>query len=434
MSLLIYNGVSLPYPLTTQFTQEAVRDDSPGGIPTDWICTKFDITVQTIINADYILSLAPDIAGTTSNPVDIMKVIRSRLLAQRKVLSFTMNGRELIPAILPGNKGGVDVRNGPQPQSCTIMELTNTSFLMTYRIVAHYWENNKVTTTNDVLTVTNRTTSPILFNRWTETVDMDSCQMSTRTREGKFMIRSDNSQGRIADEMRNQMAVVSLPEGFLRASSRYTVSTDGLAIAYTVVDKEVFKMPPQPAFEAEGEYTESCNKAGAIRYADVRVKLKGDNSNKATRGRQDELVVAVFSIVTIKLRSRGAGILLEKNQKEPNGLIESFSIRTWMYENIVECSARVMFKFNGVLLFNAPGVRSNVTFTPLSDFVDYSPLYQARGTANLLLQAAAYYDPNLQTSSLRPAATTLVDGPVLDGDIKIQMPGVQPGKAGKDGE
>lgn len=434
MSELTYNGVSLPYPLTTQFTQEAVDDDAPGGLPTDWISLKFDITVQTIINASYLEMLAPGLVGRTTNPADIMQRLRTNLMTKRKALSFKFNGKELIPKVQLGNKGTVDARNGPSPQSCTFMELTDTTFLMTYRIVAYYWEANLFqTTAAGNLAIVNLPSATVLFNRWTETVEFDNCQMATRTREGKFMIRSDNSQGRIADEMREQMAVTSIPPGFLRASSRYTVSPDGLAIAYTIIDKEAYKMPPPPAFEAEGEYTESCGKLGAIRHAEMRVKLKGDNSLRSGVDKQPQLILACFAVIFQKLKMRGAGVLLERGQTSPNGTLESFSMRVWLYENIVECNARVMFRFNKSLLFGGPHPIGAITTTPLStDIKQYTPAYRGRGHSNILLQAASYYDPTIG-GILGPGKENNISLDVHVGNQDQQMPGKAPGQAGKDG-
>lgn len=128
MSVLSYNGVYLPYSFTTGFRQEAVYDDMSG---TDWILTRFDIQIQCVVNADYATQLAPELVGIqTRSAADVMNIIRSRLLKPRKRLSFKFNGVELIPQPQEGigSPGDVDARNGPQPQSCILIELTNTAF------------------------------------------------------------------------------------------------------------------------------------------------------------------------------------------------------------------------------------------------------------------------------------------------------------------
>lgn len=434
MPTLVYNNVALPYPLSSQFTQEAVYDDTPGGSPTDWTCMKFDIGVQCLINSSYLALLAPDLIvngqPTTNNAADIMSVIRSRLMQPRKSLSMKFNSRELLPRKLPTNTGFVDARNGPMPQSCVITQMHNTTFLLTYRIVAHYWENNKVTPGGNPLIV-NRPTSIVLSNRWTESVEMNECMMSTRTREGKFMIRSDNAQGQIADEVRSQMAVVSIPEGFLRTSHRYSQSSDGLSLSYTLVDKEVFKMPPEPAFDAEGDYSESCNRLGVVRYADCRVILKGAKTTA-----QDQLVLAAIAVAVSKLKINGAGIIPAAGETKANGILDSFNVRAWLYENKVECAIRAQFRRNKRTLFGTPGTRANFVATPLSDDVTVTPPYRDRGSANLLLQAAAYYDPNIFNNKLVNAPITSEQNlRTTIGDRQVQTQGGKiPGRAGADGE
>jgi hypothetical protein len=55
MSLVTYNGVVLPYPMHSQFSQEAVKDESG----TDWMYLKFDIAVQCVVSSDYMRLLCP---------------------------------------------------------------------------------------------------------------------------------------------------------------------------------------------------------------------------------------------------------------------------------------------------------------------------------------------------------------------------------------
>ena len=398
MSVVTYNNVSLPYCFITNLRQEVVYDDE-GGV--DWFCTKFDVEVQSVLNSNYLSLIAPSLVGTTTNPVDIMNVIRSSLLKPRRSLSITFNGVQLIPAQTAGS-GLVDVRNGPKPQSCIITQLTNTTFLVTYRIVAHYWENNNLTGSSPA--VSNQSGNNVLYNRWTETVDIDKQNYTRRTREGKFVIRSDNASGVIADQLRNQMAVVGVPQGFLRESASYTVSPDGLAIQYRIVDKEQFKMPPSPAFEPNGEYIETSTYKGVHRYAECRVALKGD---KVTN--QSDLIEKAVQVASSKLAIA--------NSDAPGttdiALLERAVVRVNMYDNEVECVMRAMLKpaggssgsemtgdgrKDGVWGFRYDGM----AITPFSEQPIAPPNYLNRGTASLLLQAAAYWDPSLGGTQLDP--------------------------------
>ncbi len=138
MSLLSYNGVFLPYSTATQFDQRALRDESD----TDWYLTEFNIKAQCVVNKNYLGLLAPDLAPggvpVTDNAAAIMAAIRTRLMQHRRRLSFTFNGVELIPQPQQGVPGTVDAQNGPKPQSCQIVQLTNVTFLIVYHIIARY--------------------------------------------------------------------------------------------------------------------------------------------------------------------------------------------------------------------------------------------------------------------------------------------------------
>lgn len=410
MALVTYNEVSLPYGFITQFDQQAVLDDKG---QTDWILTKFDVQVQSIVNVNYLSLITPDPAlinpnlqtARPRNAADIMNVIRSRLLEPRKNLSVKFNGIELIPSRFLN----IDAHNGPFPQQCTITELTNETFLFSFHVIAHYWENNKITPGRLSGVVENQDGAKVLYNRWEESVSIDECMMSTRTRSGKFMIRSDIvNDTRIADEIRTQMAITGVPQGFLRERSDYTQDPSGLAISYTLVDREVFKMPPAPAFRADGQFSTTVVKA-AKRTSTVSVRLKGAKNTP-----QNKLVEAAIHVCAEKLNL--SGLMIGKLYKK--ALILQAQITVDMYRNEVACSMTGMLK----PMSSQDGKSKNaailgliipdITTTPGSDNVQYQPTYQDRGTAGILLQAAAYYDPSFIGSKLNPQTGQMTNGDV----------------------
>lgn len=392
----------LPYARIQEFRQEAVYDE---GSHTDWVKTKFDIRCECALNANYLEIIVPNLVYTSDpNAAQIMKTIRTMLLKPRKTLSVKFNNLELIPQNLD-LVGTVDASNGPQPQTCQIIQMNNVTFLCIYHIVAHYWEKNVVRGAGNE--VVNQPGATVLFNRWSETVDIDNRNFTKRTRSGRFVIRTDNKEGFIADQVRNQMAVVGVPKGFLRDSSTYTVDPGGLGIDYRVTDKEAYKMPPKPAFEASGKFTEIGTTNGAIRHGEVDVRLRGDRFTN-----QAELIETAVAVCSSKLDLNGK-----------ISILESITLSVDMYENDVECRMRAMFR---------PGTRDNAkdrisgvaaldlneaTFTPFSDGVDYQPQYFTRGSASLLLQAAAYYDPSFAA--------------VFDPKTGQFTTGLEPGQAGE---
>lgn len=362
---------------------------------TDFHVTKFDIQVQAVLNAAYLAELVPDVVATAGNEgftgsaADIMNMIRKRLLVPRRVLSFQFNGIELIPRIT-GLRGYVDAQNGPKPQFCSITPVTNETFLLQYHIIAHYWECPSIDPDEDPL-VANRASGPVLFNRWTERVEIDDKNYSKRTREGKFMIRSDNPQGLTVDRLRAEMVSVGVPQGFLRESSEYAVTPDGLALEYRVVDQEVFILPPAPAFKAEGEYIETSTRFDAKRHGEVRVHLVGDK--KADKAKLLEKAVQI-----------GASKLYTRNFANNTflGVLEYATFKIELYENDVEIRFRALLNPDSDnsgrgRIQELWGFRlDKIAETPLSTAGTIAPAYTLRGNVPLLLQAAAYYDPCLQ--------------------------------------
>ncbi len=325
------------------FDQRVLYEDQGG---TDWYVTKFDITAQAVLNIDMLNLVAPDLEGDLSpaNAAEVMNYIRTRLLRPRRKLSVKFNDVELIPAVQEGcntneARGRIDAKNGPMPQACVVNQLNNTTFLITYNITAHYWEN--VDPADGPISqgrAPNRIGNNVLYNRWSETVDIDNCEMTKqRIREGKFAIRSDNASGAIADQLRAQFAVVGVPPGFLRQSSNYTVTPDGLAIQYRVVDTECYKYPPKPAYEASGEYTESSSHNDALRYGECRVTLRG-----AKLTSQAKLIETAVAVCHTKIGISGVPGKINTTLRSV-GIPQSTYIRVNLWENVVEAYARVMF-------------------------------------------------------------------------------------------
>lgn len=446
---MTYNGIQLPLPITTSFRQEAVYEESQ----TDWYCTRFTIGVQCVLNVAYLEITTGPNTVPFQNPAQIMNVLRSLLLKPRKTLSFKVQGVEMIPLAEGGILGTVDAQNGPQPKHCLITQLTPTTFLLDYLVVAHYW----VSSPGDG-TATNNAGSPVLFNRWTEVVDFDDLQFTRRTREGEIRIRSDNVQGLTPDSLRDNLANLSVPYNFLRKSSRYELSKDGLSLRYRIVDQEVYKMPPAgaalspagicQAFRAEGEYEEFIGgKQKQFRVISVRVRLYG---NRATD--QNDLVVYATTIGMGKLQEnlgvsntgKAATITATLGtQKTINPYSTNLGIKVWMYDNIVEFTAQTLANLHRERISKVPGYANTpIVYTPLSDAVDAAtnkPPYSHYGVAQLFMRAASYWDPNMPgVPTLVPGQGATLGNSLVTGATSIGQfpnlympgPGILPGQAG----
>lgn len=375
MSVFIYNDITIPYALISNFSQEAVYDESD----TNKLYTKFDITVQGVLNADYASTIGGGAAAAMTG-AQLMNQIRARLLTPRKTLQITFGGTNIIPTAQANTT--VDSKNGPHPQAVSITQLQTNTFLVQFRIVTHWTET---ASGPDGAGATGGGT--VISNRWTETQSIDFANFSTRTRTGKIIIRSDNPNGSVPDNVRESMAVVGVPIGFLRESSSYTVSTDGLQLDYSVTDKEVFYMPPAPAFRARGKYIETTARNGAMRYGTVSLTLWGDKATK-----QSALLQTAIQVAASHILQRGP----EGGGQNKITKIESSCLEVDMYENVVRVEMRVLMAANGKQQFNknAGFIANRATQAPRGSTNSTPvPNYQARGTTNMLIQAAAYYDP-----------------------------------------
>ncbi|MDE2098092.1 MAG: hypothetical protein KGL39_12635 [Patescibacteria group bacterium] len=406
MSIVKYNGITLPYSHITNVSQEAIYDDSS----TDHLFNRFDVTIQAVLNSNYVATISSSIPNQVTNPADIMSFIRHKLLAPRRLLSIGFNGTELTPArqqgdpIPPDPNEFIDAKNGPQPQYCKIDQLTNTTFLITYRVVAHYHECPIIVDNSKHQNIVqNKAGNAVLSNRWSESVVMDENQYTKRSRTGRIILRSDNIDGLTPDQLRSDMAVVGVPEGFIRESSEYSITPDGLMLEYHIVDREVFKMPPRPAFKSSGRYTEIKTQNGAITLGQVEVHLEGDKVTK-----QDDLVAIALYIACQKLAVRS---------KTPGSPFQDIAIMNFsrvsvgLYDNTVDVIMQGMFKNrSGINRINNTKARfcgtngfriAGITITPPSPLGgDGKPNYMDRGTTNILLQAAAFYDPCIRNQKV----------------------------------
>ena len=446
MSNLVYNTVAIPYPLTTQFSQEAVYDPQGG---TDWIQTKYDIIVDGILNLELLETMITNAnPPTMTSPSQLMKLVRLKLMKPRKRLSYVVNGIDLIPDRQSEAPGSVDVKNGPQPQHCNITQVTAETFLFSYRIVAHYWERLSAYPGESGHDPNNpfrgQEGNTILANRWTESVEIDSCDYSTRTREGTFILRSDNTGGFIADQVRSQFAVLSIPYGFTRKSRNYTQSPDGMSLSYRIVDTEQYRLPPSPAFEAEGYYNETVTGNGAVRVGEVFVRLKGSKhvvrrpGQIGGQGSQGDLIRAALTVALQTARVRGGNLGIRfPPQGTPFSVIERASVRRGLYENVVEVSIRGLYRQVADRLLGLAGFVGMDTTTALSEMPGADktnvPGYLERGSARLLLQAAAYYDPSSVGNEIGTGHQRIENNPPTTLETyQVQMQnGFLPGQAGK---
>lgn len=447
MSILSYNGLTFPCNQTTKF--DCVSQYDPMG-SVDWICTTYTISAVCLIHLKYldvIVASMPAGAEKTfilnsGNAAAILRSMKNIFMRPRKQLNFIVNGVDQIPSVVFGNAGTVDARNGPIPKRFDFSFVTSESILLNIQVQADYWENQLAAGSS----VINNTTCPVMYNRWEETVRIDDYDLSTRTRTGSYAIRSDNSQGKIADQLRNDFAILAIPPGFLRTRREYKQSPDGLSIHYTIEDKEQKRMPPllyEPpgiiseafglpilpvgvAFHSKVTYKETTGNALAVRYGSCVVTLVGGRATTATSLAYTAIGIAVNRVIVATDFKIGG----------PNTFIPLGSSFAHDREsNTVQFSINVQYKQIRSRTAGIIGFTNQLALDPISPNLTGIPPYLDRGTAGLLIQAAAYYDPDIVNNKVSKKIP-----PEIPKEISLINPGSQmsvgkiPGQAGKDGE
>lgn len=430
MSVLRYGSVTFPMSTLTSFRCEAVPDDRQADI----VYTKFDIGIQCVVSVDMLDLMAPDliVLGTgaprpgAENPANIISWIHSDVMKPRQNLSFKFNDFEFIPRQPGGNSGTADAKNGPTPISFTPIQLNNKTWLLNYHVVAHYRVHYRASAAGNV-TFTSAPGNVVLSNNWEERVELDECQFTKRTRKGKYLISSSNSQGQIADMVRSQMAVVGTLPGCVRERAEYTVQPDGLGLGYTIVDQEVWRMPPPPAFKADGEYEEEASKADGKRIGHCWVKLWGSKGTS-----QLQLAKTAAAVVAGKLDIEGARFF-DKN-KDNRGLVLGARLKIGLYGNWAFCQMSALYTCQRKRVQGVSWLSKNLDLVHLSSGYSTAPGYKDRGDLSYLLQAAAYYDPDFEAAVLK--SDQRLFGPnYLTPDGKNQMSrGLRPGEAGRTAE
>lgn len=397
MSIHTYNDITFISPLHTSFTQECLYDPSD----TDREFVKLDVTVQCLITPDVATGVGiPE--SSQGSAAAMAKYMREKLTVPRKAWSIKSSDVELIPS----HGATVDAKNGPHPQSFNFTMMTEQTFIATWRCIGHFSSVDTPEAANYFTSV-----------RWSDEVSIDDLNYSTRTRRGRYRIRSDNKLTQEVDRIRRAVAILGVPRGFLRKSSRYTLSEDGLQIDFEIQDQEVFRVPPAPAFRSRGTYTETTTKNGAMRHGAIRLDLWGDKLVSPSI-----LLKKCIEVAAAKLLLVGGAQQRERRFAR----LEQCDFGINLYENHCWCNMRCLLNSRHEQA-NDPRLRVNGVATIDFDAITRAPLYSAPqnvtppkyldlGTAALFLQAARYFDPGA-TITLNSAT----------GDTTVAPLGIIPG-------
>jgi hypothetical protein len=301
-----YNGITIPYPKTTDVSDEPVYENG------DYLYTKWTFRIEGVV-------FTGAYGGSEAAPTAFAR-IEHYLEQPRKRLTYTINGVKILDVAATAGVTGIgDVANGPLPEVLSIFRVDGGAAIwVSFRVTAH------------VRNCPGGPTQTYLSNRWQETLTIDDECRTTRTRQGDIILRSDF--GAAPDSFRG-LVTPPIPNGFLRESSSYQLQKDGLRIQYQFVDREVYILPPRGTFKAAATYKETCT-TGAVRHAEVNASIVGDFRSN----RRDLLALAV-TIAVQRLNRSG----IARNDKSGRWLATG-AFEENLYEPKVAVSIRAMLK------------------------------------------------------------------------------------------
>ena len=366
MSILTYNSVTAGPDgwLTLQFTNEAVMD--PSG--TDMECMKLAVSGHCYLTSPWAPMSAVNNIG--KNPAEALPTLRltTKFMEQRRSLSFKINGVELVPST-----STVDARNGPHPLRFNVLEITERAFLVDLAIESH-WAEGTALSEGGV----------ILSHRWREESLVDRHFLTKKSRKGRIAVSSatfnSSSNKNGLDNLRDTLTNCSIPKGFIRMNSRYTVEESGLVMGYEHQDEEQFRMCPDGSTEADGEMAVTTQRQGSPgRMQTCWVMLRGP---KKVESEPAKLIKTAIAICYSKLRLNGGFFPIKAEFKE----------KLWRNEVFVALTG--FCKTPLKLLDLQDSLKGFGKVVPLQ-IGERSPNPGSRGTAELILHAAAYHDPTL---------------------------------------
>jgi hypothetical protein len=321
-----YGDLKISNCLTKEFRQEPVFDDSG----TDLMFWKFTVRVvgYTHNNGgwnDTFLFLRPVPSVTSPDNPDagaakahVMQRVR---LAPRKtfvmrtgVTSANPDGKVLLSAsphpARSSDLSNLDVNNGPR---ATVMDITQITGDNIFRVEAEF-EVCKVECDDEGRAAGN--TTGVLSNRWSSVDDIDENWYTVRTHQGRLRMASANYS---PHDFRN-LVVPGIPKGMKRARMTFVASPDGLALDYTITDREVAFSAPAPATSWSVRHTETTGDM-ILGSASIEIELTGDRWVD-----KKQLIVLGLQIIDAKLINGVAGDVQPAGKDQKVYLLDNLSV------------------------------------------------------------------------------------------------------------
>jgi hypothetical protein len=275
-TIVRYNGVEIGQCLTKTFEQTPIYSDDDA----DLIGWKFNVTVQGFCHgqsswstAGYTYLKADDVPVSGGSAAAIYNRLRERLQSPRGQFQMIVgadaagnNGQELLAAnawtaneTSPANNPSADINNGPKPRKTSITIVGDNVFKVEWSVEIQ-------------LTCTGNTAG-ILSNRWSFTDDIDKNLRTTRTYTGRLRLATSQ----LNHAMVRRWVLPHMVPLMRRDSMRFTSSSDGLLVDYTIVDRETPYSAPFPATSWEFSHREETGD-GKVGFCDVQISMEAPST------------------------------------------------------------------------------------------------------------------------------------------------------------
>lgn len=276
---LIYNGVTLPFCDTKEFSQSIEREDST----TDQLGTSFRVKVESLVQVDTSHFAAVNYAGISADTAsDMERMLASQLMQDRGNLEFSVNGAILLRSCgdekLANIEGGssaasykLDIKNGPKVVALNVRQISGRNlfrveFTVETCIVVCPLSARTITYPNGAKNIIG-----VLNNRWSMTETRDQNWYSTKVIEGTLRV----VHAGLDPQLYRYAVLPPLMNGYRRTSQRFTRTKDGLNLNYEITDTQVDKVAPWPASEWQCVHTEATGRSGIQGMGNIAISLKG---------------------------------------------------------------------------------------------------------------------------------------------------------------
>lgn len=352
---VFYNGIWLRNCLTTQFDQTVEYDESQ----TDRLYTKFHITVESLVSETTVTEcLGIDLRNrglATATAQRQMSAVHGLLSVPRMQFEYYQGGVPLIIAnslaVVSGSTSNsqtpffattTDLNNGPKPKEVRIQQvLANRCYRVSFSIEVCLLICGDLTDLGTIRdSLTGAPTSPkslasenrrLLSNRFSIEETRDGNFLNTRILTGRARVAHKSLWSLTV----RYLLLPLLPNGYKRESVSFTHHSNGLDVAYRVVDRQRIAAPPWPAIDFAGSHTEATGIDGVTSVGSVSVRVVGPPGRA-----KKHLLLAAVAVIEAKI-----GSFTKLGEVDHRVLVEHIQITDVLQDNVIELA--VQFKRHG---------------------------------------------------------------------------------------